>query len=328
MAEALEEYLRERQGLLLLDNFERLLEAGPPLARQRALNQDSDYSAARAKVLVGAGRLAWFQGEFSRGNTLVEESLDLYRDLDDDAGIAFALIVLGRTAVSQGNLVRGETLVEESLATFRQQGNTWGIARAIIVLGDSALFEGDVDRAISRFQKALDIARDLEDAEGVALSMLYLGRAAHMQGDDARSNTLLEESLILFEDSVDSRGVAEVLLELGRVAHAQGDNTHALELCRESLVRSRKLDNKTQIAFCLMLAAAIQAADDAARAARLFGAAEMLLRSLEAALDPSGSLEYDRNIAGTRARLGEEAFARAWQEGSTMALEQAVDEAL
>jgi tetratricopeptide (TPR) repeat protein len=211
---------------------------------------------------------------------------------------------------------------------FRQQGNTWGIARALIVLGDGALFERDVDRAMSRFQKALDIARDLEDAEGVALSLLYLGRAAHMRGDDARSNTLLEESLVVFKDSVDSRGIAEVLLELGRVARAQGNEARALALVRKSLVRSQKLDNKTQIAFCLTLAGVIQTVRDAARAARLFGAAEKLLQSLNAALDPSGSLEYDSNLADTRNRLGEEAFANAWQEGRMLTLEQAVDEAM
>ena len=295
---------------------------------QNALEQGREASAARAKVLVGAGRLAWFQGEFARVNALVEESLTLYRDLGDDEGAAFALLVLGRTAVSQGNLVRGENLVEESLASFHRQGNTWGIARAIIVLGDKMLFEGDLDRATSRFQKALEIARDLEDAEGIALSLLYLGRAAHVRGDEARSNTLLQESLLVFEDSVDSRGVAEVLLELGRVAHVQGDDTHALALCLESLVRSRKLDNKTQIAFCLTLAGEIQATGDAARAARLFGAAETLLRSLDAALDPSGSLGYDKNLADTRARLGEETFAKAWKEGRTVSLEHAVTEAM
>ena len=149
-----------------------------------------------------------------------------------------------------------------------------------------------------------------------------------MRGDDARSNTLLQESLMVFEDSVGSRGVAEVRLEQGRVAHAQGAEAHALALCRESLDRSRKLDNRTQIAFCLTLAGEIQAAGDAARAARLFGAAEMLLQSLDAALDPSGPLGYDGNLADTRARLGEEAFAKAWQEGRTMPLEQAINEAM
>ncbi len=292
---------------------------------QSALEPGSDASAARAKVLVGAGRLAWFQGEFARVNTLVEEGLTLYQDLGDDEGAAFALLVLGRTAVSQGNRLRGQSLVEESLTLFRQQGNVWGIARAYIVLGDGALFEGDVDRAMAKFQKSLDIARDLEDAEGIALSLLYLGRAAHMRGDDAHSNTLLEESLVVFKDSVDSRGVAEVLLELGRVAHAQGNEVRALTLCRESLVRSQKLDNKTQIAFCLTtLAGVIQALGDAARAARLFGAAEKLLQSLDAVLDPGGSLEYDSDLAAARTQLGEPAFEEARAEGQTMTFEQAV----
>ena len=285
-------------------------------------------AAARARVLVSAGRLAWFQGEFARVNSLVEESLTLYRQLGDDAGAAFALLVLGRTAVSQGELGRGETLLAESLRLFRQQGNRWGIARAFIVLGDKNLFERAVERAESRFRTGLEIARDLEDAEGVALSLLYLGRAAHLRGDDAHASTLLEESLTVFEGSNDTRGVAEVLLEMGRIAHARANDKQALALCRRSLDRSRKLDNKTQIAFCLTLAGEILVPRDAARAASLFGAAEALLRSLDAPLDPTGTLGYDGELANVHARLGGEAFAKAWQRGKTMTLGQAMDEAV
>ena len=296
---------------------------------QRALEQGSGTGAARAKVLVGAGRLAWFQGELTRGNTLLEESLTLYQDLGDDAGAAFALLVLGRTAVSQGNRGRGETLLEESLALFREQGNKWGIARAHIVLGDGALFEGDVDRATAKFQKSLDIAQDLEDAEGIALSLLYLGRAAHMRGDEARSNKLLKESLVLFKDSGDSRGVAEALLELGRVARAQGNDRRAVVLCRESLVISRQLGDKTYIAFCLTaLAGLIQAVGDAVRAARLFGAMEMLLESLDAVLDSVGSLAYDSDLTAARLQLGEAAFEEARAEGRALTVEQAMAYAL
>jgi hypothetical protein len=113
---------------------------------------------------------------------------------------------------------------------------------------------------------------------------------------------------------------------MGRVAHSHGYDEQALALCRRSLDRSRKLDNKTQIAFCLALAGEILVSRDAVRATTLFGAAETLLRSLEAVLDPSGSLEYDGSLANAHARLGGEAFAKAWQRGRMMTLGQAMDE--
>ena len=294
-----------------------------------ALERGRDATAARAKLLVGAGRLAWFQGELARSKTLLEEGLGLYRNLGDAAGAAWALLCLGRTEISRGDRGRGAALVEQSLALLRQQADAWGTSRALIVLGAGALFEDDADRATAAFQEALAICRGLEDAEGTALSLLYLGRAAHVRGDDARSNRLLGESLAVFKGLGDSRGIAEVLLELGRVAHAQGDDARGMSLCRESLVRSRKLDNKSLVAFCLTtLAGVLQAGGDATRAARLFGAAEMLLDSLDAVLDPVGSLNYDSDLAGVRAQLGGAAFTTAWQEGRGMSIEQAVIEAL
>lgn len=296
---------------------------------QRALERPSGATAARAKVLVGAGRLAWFQGELRRGNELLEESLALYRDLGDVAGAAFTLLVLGRIAVSQGNRKRGATLVEEGLTSFRQQGNEWGIARALIVLGDVALFEDEVDRATANFQRSLDLSRDHEDAEGIALSLLYLGRAAHMRREVAHSETLLKESLVVFRESGDSRGMAEVLLELGRAARVQGNNARALALCRESLLLSQKLDNKSYIAFCLTaLAGIFQATGDPARAARLFGVAEVLLESSNAVLDPRGRLDYDNDLVAARLQLGTVAFAQEWQVGTTMKVDHAIMEAM
>ena len=296
---------------------------------QRALERPSEAIAARAKVLFGAGRLAWFQGELRRGNALLEEGLALYKDLGDDAGTAFTLLVLGRIAVSQGDRKRGASLVEEGLALFRQQGNEWAIARALIVLGDVALFEGEVDRAMTNFQRSLDISRDLEDAEGIALSLLYLARGAHMRGEAVRSETLLKESLVVFRESGDSRGIAEVFLELGRVARAQGDSARALALCRESLNLSQRLDNKVYVAFCLTALAGIsQATGDPARAARLFGVAAMLLESSNAVLDPRGRLEYDNDLDAARLQLGTVAFAQEWQEGRMMNVDRAVMEAM
>lgn len=296
---------------------------------QSALERSSDAITARAKVLFGAGQLAWFQGELVRANTLLKESLTLYRDLENDAGAAYALLFLGRTAISQGDYGQGAVLVEESLTLFHQQGNMWGRAWALIVLGAGALSEGSVDWAAATFEESLTLYKNLENMQGMALALIYLGRAAHMQGEVVRSNAILEESLALFKDLGDSRGVAEVLLELGRVARAQGNYVRSLKLCRESLVLSHKLGDKSYIAFCLTaLAGVIQATGDARRAARLFGAAQGLLESLGAVLDPSGSREYSNDLAAVHNQLGESAFEEARAAGGAMTAEQAVEYAL
>lgn len=296
---------------------------------QSALERSSDAITARAKVLFGAGQLAWFQGELVRANTLLKESLTLYRDLENDAGAAYALLFLGRTAISQGDYGQGAVLVEESLTLFHQQGNMWGRAWALIVLGAGALSEGSVDWAAATFEESLTLYKNLENMQGMALALIYLGRAAHMQGEVVRSNAILEESLALFKDLGDSRGVAEVLLELGRVARAQGNYVRSLKLCRESLVLSHKLGDKSYIAFCLTaLAGVIQATGDARRAARLFGAAQGLLESLGAVLDPSGSREYSNDLAAVHNQLGESAFEEERAAGGAMTAEQAVEYAL
>jgi hypothetical protein len=120
-----------------------------------------------------------------------------------------------------------------------------------------------------------------------------------------------------------------VFLELGRGARARGDSARALAMCRESLVLSQKLDNKAYVAFCLTaLAGIIQATGDPARAARLFGAAEVLLETSNAVLDPRGRLEYDNDLVAARLQLSTVTLAQEWQEGRMMKIDDAVMEAM
>jgi len=60
----------------------------------------------------------------------------------------------------------------------------------------------------------------------------------------------------------------------------------------------------------------------AQRAARLLGAAQALLDSIGALLDPADLKEYRLNEQAARAQLGEVAFLAAWAEGRTMTPEQ------
>ena len=71
------------------------------------------------------------------------------------------------------------------------------------------------------------------------------------------------------------------------------------------------------------------AGGDFLRAARIWGAAERLQTEVGSPLSPNYRSDHDRRVAAARAALGDDAaFDRAWQEGSSLTLEQAIELAL
>jgi sugar (pentulose or hexulose) kinase len=61
------------------------------------------------------------------------------------------------------------------------------------------------------------------------------------------------------------------------------------------------------------------------RAARLFGAAEALLKAAGTTLWPSNGPDYDRNVAASRSHTDESNFYVAWVEGRAMSVTDALD---
>jgi hypothetical protein len=90
----------------------------------------------------------------------------------------------------------------------------------------------------------------------------------------------------------------------------------------------RELGSKTGIAEAVdALAGLAVVRGQAARAARLFGAAAALRDTIGARPDPGDRAENEPNVAAARTALGEQAFAAAWANGRAMTLEEAIEEA-
>jgi len=283
-------------------------------------------ASLRAKALNWLGAILGSRGDYVRATLVIEESLGLWREIGDRDGMADALGTLGRMARNQGNYPRAQTLEEESLALFREQETARGISWALMSLGDVALDQGDTARATVLFQDALDVARHEGMKDYSAWSLINLGRIAYVQGDLVRASPLFEESLALFRDLDYRDGLAQVLLELARV---QGDRNRAAELFGESLVLCREIESARDMAYCLAGLAGIAAASgQPERAARLFGAAEVLREPVGMPLPPAYRAAYERDVAAIRAQLDDTTLAAAWAAGRAMTLEQAIAEAL
>ncbi len=283
----------------------------------------------RAKLLQGAGILAWYQDDYPRAAALCQESLALYRQFNNKQGIAMALNILGLVRRNQGEYVEARSVLEESLAIFRELGDRPHVADSLLTLGIVACRQGDYPRATRLLEESLTLFRESEDERGIASALNNLGIVARYEGNYHRAVALHEESLALLEELGDKGGIGFSLYILGLAAHCQGYHERALTLLKRSLTMQRELGDRGGIARCLEgLAEVVCSQGKHERAGRLFGAAEALREVIGAPLPPSDRSDYDRHLNVARDALGEEAFTTAWTQGRAMTLEQAIAYAL
>jgi predicted ATPase/transcriptional regulator with XRE-family HTH domain len=245
---------------------------------------------ARATALSGAGLLAWMQGEYTVARSLYSESATLHRETGDKRGLAYSLCILGKMVeLVEGpheTTGAGRSLQEESIAIARELGDQWNLALALSYLGASIAARGDDATAHALQQESVAIYRGLGNDLRLATPLCYLGYLALRRGDYATARSLFEESL-MFRQAAHTHqwGIAWRLEGFAALAILEGEPE---------------------------------------RAARLFGAAEVVLESTNSRLDWIDRLGYDQYVATAREQLGEAAFAEAWAEGRTMTMEQAL----
>jgi DNA-binding CsgD family transcriptional regulator len=105
----------------------------------------------------------------------------------------------------------------------------------------------------------------------------------------------------------------------------QGDYAAARVLYEEGLAIAKKSGDKLHIALILEgMASVLATQGEPVRAARLWGAAEVLRETIGAPIWPVDRATYQRSLATACALLGKKVFAAAWAEGRTITLEQAL----
>lgn len=281
----------------------------------------------RARALRAAGVLAHAQGDTAASAGWHHQCLALQRELGDRQGIAASLESLGIVAYERGHHASGIALMEEALALQRQLGAPMAIAQALNNLGATLGFVGEGERARALLEESLVLKRAHGDRRGVAMGLDNLGDLAASLGDAGAARRLFEESLAIRRELDDRAGIARVLLGLADLANGQADTATALALLAENLAITRELGDLRAISHALeALADAAHSAADAGREVRLRSHAQRLREEIDYAIPPTMRPRHQQALDAAHAAMGDEAaFARAWQDGRAMTLEQAVE---
>jgi predicted ATPase/DNA-binding XRE family transcriptional regulator len=290
---------------------------------------------ARARVLNGAGVLALNQLDTFSARRHFGESLRLYRDLQHDRGVAWVLIHLGWVCIDILYYKAADRFLREAVALCERLGERAGVARCLNLLGILAWERGNLREAFDLHRRSLSLSRELSDRWGAAwalhrLSVALLSMAELDQFEVSSVHPLIEEELAIWQALGERRHFAFGLCDLANEATLQRDFDRARRHLAEGFAIFTEVDDPHGVAWVLhgygLLLAATGRPDAALRveaAGRAAGGDLFQLRFERQRQHPF-QLRYARQRKQICDTLGADAAARAWADGQTMSLPEAI----
>jgi predicted ATPase/class 3 adenylate cyclase len=249
-----------------------------------AMPSGQGATPSRAKALLGAGGVAWWQKDREAAGRFYEEAVAIERELGDPARTAEALYNLAFVVAGE-DIGSATRLLEESMDLFRRAGDERGVAQVLAMLVIPDAEAGRWDAVTAGLEEVVAIWRRAGDRVHLAFDLVWLafsrGRLGHREA--ARSAAL--EALDLFREADNLTGIGIALVDLGFLATWEGRHEDAIRL---------------------------SAAFESLRE-RVGGPPGGFAGILEG--DPADE---------ARAHLSDEAARRAWEEGLAMSVDEAV----
>ena len=217
-------------------------------------------NGVRMRALFSAGVLAGNQGDYEASLRLLQENLELAREIQDRQSIAVSLNALAVIRRDMGNLDVAAQLFEESLAMWKELGDRLAVARTLSNLASVMKLHGNYEQARELYEQCQIIFGELQDRSGIAWVFNHQADLLREQGDLAGARSFYECGIAAFREANDRWGIAGSLADLGSLMREQGDFTASEALHRESLTLFQELGHKRGQARGLESLAALAAA--------------------------------------------------------------------
>ena len=276
------------------------------------------------RMTIALGPFWVVRSAHQEANGWLTEAIEATPDAPKDLR-ARALRELSTAPFLAGDYTRAAALGEEALTVFRELGDKPEVALTLDMLSAPVGILGDPARARALTDESLALCRELGDRERSLYPLSKVALDEWQRGDRELAIALTEQTIELAREVGDTWWEAGQVFNLADMLWEQGELSRAAVLARESLSLAHELGSSFHLIYLLALLAALAAADgDAARAGRLWGAAETLEESGEAVFQPG---DRDRYAQPVFALSGAELEA-SLAEGRAMTLDEAVALAL
>ncbi len=298
---------------------------------RQAIEIDSGMSPAlRAKALRAYSYL--LPGTSRLIPVLLEESLNLSRQINDLDSMAESIKGLGIYAMTNGDNARARALFEEALPLYRASGNQYAIGLVLVCFAIADMVDGTLEGTYDRLLEALSIWKDLHASAAIARAHCHLAQCDIWSGNYDSARQHLKEALRM-ADVLQVTLYIEVLSAQGTLDLLVGDSRRAKQsfLQALSIVSDVLTDTKERRLYAvepILMLGGSEIESRPERAVRLLSAGRRLMEDhlpYEYAGDRAITTRFVEKV---RATLDPAVFSTVWIEGQKMSLDTAVTYAL
>ena len=292
----------------------------------RVLSLSVDVSPLRADVLTGAGILAAAQGDHAAAMRYHEQSLRLQQELGNEFAIQYALHNLANASLHYGDYARARELYEQAVEIAKKM-DPQGLPFVYVALADVADRQSDYQSAKNYYEGALAAIGPDGDIWQTAYALASYGQSAARHGDNELAHDRYDQAVEIYRQMGDQRGEARVMTMLAELASSESDDATARSLLYDALLIRCRLGDSQGICAALEKMSGSATPDDADRAARILAAAGAMRERTGARLSLEDQAIVDQQLANLQGSLGGDRFQRAWRDGRSASLDDALKDA-
>ncbi|ALV43646.1 hypothetical protein AU252_22790 [Pseudarthrobacter sulfonivorans] len=300
-----------------------------------SLDHDNLRSALETSMKIGdfetAARIAgslypfWdLHGHYSEGRRWIEQILRLGRDISNQARTR---VLLGEAALA---VIQGDPLItvsacREAVGLARGTGDRASLAHALQYLGFCSMYQGELDEADSFLKESLENAITAKDSWLESWAFVFMITLALCRAQYELTGTLAEKCLSASGPHQDPECTGWATLALGVSHWYSGNLTQAIPYLNEGFLIFQRLGGLWGLSLGIFLASEVSGArGNTEQQVILMGAAEQLRTAIGAAPHPFLVRWLDQASQAARTFLGDDEYARKWQEGDQLPLSAAV----
>ncbi|MFN9817780.1 MAG: CHAT domain-containing protein, partial [Pseudanabaena sp.] len=199
---------------------------------------------AEADRLFKQGNQLFQVSRYRESLQVLEQSLQIYRDIKDLNGEGNSLVGLGNTYNSLGQYQKAIDFFQQSLAIYKQVGDLNGEGNSLSNLGNSYNYLGQYQKAIDFYQQSLAIYKQVGNRNGEGNSLNNLGSSYNNLGQYQKAIDFYQQSLAIYKQIGNRNGEGHSLIGLGNPYNSLGQYQKAIDFFQQSLTIYKQIGDR------------------------------------------------------------------------------------